>query len=161
MWSSEPFVRPGPTIRFHILLILGLGTLVARDAHATLAGDSTSISANEHALGAVRTALALPVGARHDLALPSGGMIHEYVSPSGVVYAVTWRGPGAPNLRELLGAHFDDLAKRPPQAGHHALRLTLADFEVRSWNHRHMFGGRAWVPSLVPEGVDVESWVAE
>jgi hypothetical protein len=143
----------------HFFLILGLGALAAREARATLGGDATSVSANERALGAVRTTVTLTVGTRHDLALPSGGMVHEYVSPSGVVYAVTWQGPTAPNLRELLGARFEDLARALPQSGHHAVILSLDDFQVRSWSHRRSFGGRAWVPSLVPPGVRVEEWV--
>jgi uncharacterized protein DUF2844 len=146
--------RAGVTL---LALCFGLGA--PSTASATLGGDIGSVGENERALGAVRTMVTLSVGTRHDLALPSGGVVHEYVSPSGVVSAVTWQGPTAPNLRELLGAHFEDLARAPTHGGHHAVNLSLDDFELRSWNHGRSFGGRAWVPSRLPAGVRVEEWV--
>jgi hypothetical protein len=138
-----------------VALSLCLGA--AQDARATLGGDIASVATNEQNLGAVRQVQQLGVAERHDLTLPSGVVVHEYVSAGGVVYAITWRGPRMPNLRELLGPYFAELATRAPQAGHNRLSYTGKDLEIRSAGHRHSFGGRAWIPSLVPPGVSLDT----
>jgi hypothetical protein len=133
---------------------LGLG----RDARATLGGDVASVEANQQRLGASRQIAKLASGERHDLALPSGTRVREYVSPSGFVYAIDWRGPRVPDLRELLGSSFAQLERADTRKeGLHRMTLTGSDLEVRSSGHRGWFAGRAWVPSLVPPGVHPET----
>jgi hypothetical protein len=136
---------------------LGCGLGAIPDARATLGGDRASVAGNEQHLVATRQVLRLAVGERHELTLPSGLVVREYVSPGGAVYAVTWSGPRMPDLRELLGGYFAQLGGRDAAAGHHRMSVTGADFAVRSTGHRHHFAGRAWVPSLVPAGVQLES----
>jgi hypothetical protein len=128
----------------------------AHEARATLGGDEASVATNEHALAAARQVRKLAVGERHDLTLPSGIVVHEYLSPSGAVYAVTWRGPLRPDLRELLGPYFGQLSNRAP-GSHHRLDFTGVDLRVQSMGHRHASSGRAWVPSLVPAGVTIDA----
>ena len=136
---------------------LAAGFGAARDARATLGGDLTSVSTNTQVLGAKRQMQKVAAGERHELTLPSGIVVHEYVSPSGAVYAVTWRGPRKPDLRELLGPYFAQLSSRASKGGHHQMNLEGTDFVVQSMGHRHSFTGRAWVPSLVPAGVKVDA----
>jgi hypothetical protein len=128
-------------------------------AHATLGGDLSSIVDNEQQLGAVRRVRPLAIGERHELSLPSGTVIHEYVSSSGAVYAVTWRGPRMPNLHELLGLYFAELGRRDIRTsfGHHRLNITSPDLIVRSSGHQRWFEGHAWLPSLVPTGVSADA----
>ncbi len=131
--------------------------LGAADARATLGGDAASVAANQQNLGATRQIQPLASGQRHELALPSGIVVREYVSSSGAVYAITWRGPRMPNLRELLGPYFAQLSSGSSQGGHHRMSLTGTDLVVRSSGHGHTFAGRAWVPSLVPPGVALDT----
>jgi hypothetical protein len=125
----------------------------ARDARATLGGDAASIAVNQQRLAATRRMQKIASGERHDLDLASGTVVHEYVSPAGLVYAIAWSGPRMPDLRELLGGYFAQLSSRAPRGGHHRMALVGSDLVVRSSAHRHTFAGRAWVPSLVPPGV--------
>jgi hypothetical protein len=129
----------------------------AHDAQATLGGDVASVVTNTKTLGAQRQVQSVVVGERHVLTLPSGIVVHEYISPSGAVYAVTWRGARKPDLRELLGPYFGQLSSSDSKGGHHRMNLHGADFVVQSTGHRHSFSGRAWVPSLVPAGVKVDA----
>jgi hypothetical protein len=138
-----------------VLVLACLGN--ASDAHATLGGDVASVAANSRGLGAARQVKTLPAGERHELTLPSGIVVHEYVSPGGAVYAITWRGPRMPDLRELLGPYFAQLSGRASSGGHHRMNLTGSDLVVQSVGHRRWFTGRAWVPSLVPPGVKVDA----
>jgi hypothetical protein len=137
------------------LLSFWLGA--AHDASATLGEDVGSVASNVQALSATRKVQKLASGERHELTLASGVVVHEYVSASGVVYAVTWRGPRMPDLRELLGSYFAQLSARAPTGGHHRVTLRGVDVVIRSGGHGHSFAGRAWVPSLVPNGVDVDA----
>jgi hypothetical protein len=143
------------------LLVVGASiacSLGARDARATLGESVPSVSANEQHLGAVHRVVKLATGERHELALPSGFVVHEYVSPAGMVYAVTWHGHQPPNLQELLGSYFGHLATGHDSAqGHNRLNLVDSDFAIQAWGHGRNFSGRAWVPSLVPAGVKVDS----
>jgi hypothetical protein len=125
-------------------------------AEATLGGDGASVIANEQNLAAESRVERAPSGERHDLTLPSGLLIRELVSPSGVVYAIAWRGPRMPNLRELLGLYFAQLSTHTSRGSRNRLILSGDDFEIRAQGHQHSFAGRAWVPSRVPSGVDLD-----
>jgi hypothetical protein len=127
-----------------------------KEVRATLGGDVASVDANLGRLGGERRVQTVASGKRHDLRLPSGIVVHEYVSAAGAVYAIAWEGPRAPDLRELLGPYFDQLSVRDLRqpVGHHRLEVNGTDLVVRSSGHRGSFFGRAWVPSLLPRGVD-------
>ena len=132
--------------------------LAATPAHATLGGDEQSVAADQAHLAAARQVRALESGALHALTLPSGATVHEYVTAGGRVYAVAWRGPRMPDLAQLLGRYFPQLSRRDRRrGGHHAMTLEGDDRVVQSHGHGHSFSGRAWVPSLLPSGVDPAS----
>src|ERR1700722_2514901 len=105
--------------------VLGCGLGAARTGHATLGGDVISVAGNHQHLGGIGGVhvLKLAYGERHELTLPSGLVVHEFVSPTGAVYAVTWRGPRMPDLRELLGPYFTQIESRDafPHNGHHQM----------------------------------------
>lgn len=149
------------TQRFRLGIVLAFcSTLgLAHDARATLGGDADSVATNQQHLGATRQIKAMQRGERHELRLPSGPVVHEYLSPAGAVYAVSWHGHGMPDLHELLGAYFPQLSTRRRRGGHHRMALTGNDLVVESTGHGRLFTGRAWVPSLVPDGVDAAATV--
>jgi hypothetical protein len=123
-------------------------------ASATLGEDVSSVALNRANLGGVLHVTPLGQGERHELTLPSGVVVRQYVV-SGTVYAIAWSGPRPPNLRELLGTYFAKLDGASGSSSHHRMSLKGADFRVETMAHRGSFSGRAWVPSLVPAGVDV------
>jgi hypothetical protein len=114
----------------------------------------SSVAVNHASLGGALHVTALGQGERHELTLPSGVVVRQYVA-GGTVYAIAWSGPRPPNLRELLGAYFSKLDGASGGSSHHRMSLKGADFRVETMAHRGSFTGRAWVPSLVPAGVDV------
>jgi hypothetical protein len=132
--------------------------LGAPSAHATLGGDERSVTIDQRHFAAKREIRALEIGARHALALPSGATVHEYLSDDGRVYGVAWSGPRMPDLEQLLGKYFPQLSQRDRRrGGHHRMRVTGDDLVVQSRGHGNAFSGRAWVPSLLPAGVDPSS----
>jgi hypothetical protein len=68
---------------------------------------------------------------------------------------VTWQGPRAPDLRQLLGAYFERYAAeaRTHRTGHHALSILTPDFVVSAVRFQRGFQGRAILPALTPAGV--------
>ena len=141
--------------------LLTVGVVVAgigyeTNAHATLGGDVASIAANVRHLSGELHVHKLVEGERHELRLPSGIVVSEYRLAGGAVYAIAWSGTRPPDLRELLGPYFGQLSvpehRRP--LGHHRMSVSGTDLEIRSSGRRGSFGGRAWVPSRLPPGVD-------
>ncbi|SPB16556.1 hypothetical protein NOV72_03756 [Caballeronia novacaledonica] len=86
-----------------------------------------------------------------------GIVVREYVDSTGAVYAVSWRGPAMPDVRALLGAHFETFRQganaSPGDAGLHATRVALGDLVVENRVRLREFSGRAWLASSLPPGV--------
>lgn len=95
----------------------------------------------------------------YERATGDGGVIREYVSADGIVFAVSWNTRFKPRLSELLGRYHEGYAaaasealKRPGIQRQSVLRAQ--DLVVNSTSHLNVFSGRAYVPSLVPAGFD-------
>lgn len=88
-----------------------------------------------------------------------GVVIHEFVDASGVVFAVRWSGAFKPDLKELLGRHFETFrdkgaARRGGSRSH--LAVDTGEAVVVSSGHMRAFEGRAWLPSRLPAGFDTQ-----
>ena len=89
-----------------------------------------------------------------------GGMtIREYVSSDGLVFAVAWKGTGAPDLPLLLGDYFEEYRdgltaarNRRPRA-RKPLALKTAHLIVERGGHSRSLWGRAFLPAALPPGV--------
>jgi hypothetical protein len=89
------------------------------------------------------------------MTLPSGTVVREFVSLQGQVFAVSWKGPFKPDLRQLMGDYFDRYVQATPasRGGHGASRVAQADLVVQSMGHMRAFSGHAFVPGMLPAGV--------
>lgn len=140
-----------------MMLSIGYATL----AQATLGGDSASVDADRLHMKVARAARQnIPTNGSytvHETTLPSGTLVREYVSNAGVVFAVTWSGPFIPDLRQLLGLHFDTMVARQSaqsNAGHRFYSQREADLVIESGGHQGNFVGRAYLKSAIPAGVN-------
>jgi hypothetical protein len=139
----------------YLAALASAAALIPAAANATLGLDAASIAADEAQLRASTSVVQSAGCAIHELALPSGTAVREYVSPAGRVFAVAWLGPRLPDLRQILGeAHWQAfLAAAPAGERPQASRtLRLPGLVVESAGHGRFFSGRAYVPDLVPEG---------
>jgi hypothetical protein len=88
--------------------------------------------------------------------LESGTVVHQYSDANGTVFAVSWSGPYLPDLKELLGIHFDTMvehAKKMPRAARRShFMLKQSDLVIVSSGHMGAFEGRAWLPGKLPAG---------
>lgn len=123
-------------------------------SQAALGGLAEQFNAQDTALVAHVTS----AGANYiirDTTLATGTHVSEYVSDGGLVFAVTWKGPILPNLKSLLGKHFDKMvaeSRKAPRAGRSKLDVSLPDVVINSGGHMRAFEGSAWIPSEFPAG---------
>jgi hypothetical protein len=140
------------------LLVMLLGALSPPlAAWGSLGGDTASVKTDQQAMNAVATATSAPAYTAYDIHTPSGIRIREFVSPSGLVFAVAWQGPALPDMRQLLGAYFDRYVNGVNALGPASSSRVVQQpgFVAYAGGHMRAFVGRAYIPEAVPEGVDV------
>jgi Protein of unknown function (DUF2844) len=93
----------------------------------------------------------------HEIQLPGGTLLREFVAPDGNVFAVAWNGPTKPNLRQAFGKYFDAFvsAPRPKFADRRHLQIQQGDLVVQGSGHMRAFSGRAYLASAIPSGVNL------
>jgi hypothetical protein len=133
---------------------------VAGRALATLGEPEASVASDCKALSAVQRASTRQAVFTVEELASSGNVVREYVSNTGIVFAVAWRGLTHPDLGALLGsfaAEYREAAraqKRTP--GRPAREISTAHVVVETWGHMRNLQGRAYLPSLVPAGMSVD-----
>src|SRR5215475_9542856 len=97
---SQRLIRIRPMMKLpRILFCMTAAICVSAPALAALGGDATSVETDRVSMkGALRISPLVAYDI-HEIQTPSGTVIREYVSAQGKVFAVTWRGPGLPDLR--------------------------------------------------------------
>jgi hypothetical protein len=130
-------------------------------ASASLGGNASSVDADRvHAEGALMRIVRSDAYALHEIRSATGTTIREFVNGSGTVFAVAWDGPWMPDLRQVLGDRFDRYqaalkANQHARRGRGAVVIDEPDLVVQISGHQRAFNGRAYVPALVPSGVQL------
>ena len=93
----------------------------------------------------------------HEIQLPSGTVMREFVAPNGNVFAVAWQGPTRPDLRQALGQYFDAFASAPRGkfSDRRHVQIQQGDLVVQSGGHMRALTGRAYLVSAIPSGVNI------
>ena len=144
--------------------LLAAGTLVvtlaAPSAWATLGGDATSVKDDgAHMKAALRVKTNDNLFTVHELTMPTGTVVREYVSSGGKVFGVAWRGPYLPDFRQILGDYFAPVMQTPrnQRQGRGPLEVRQPNVVFQSGGHMRSFFGRAYVPNLLPEGLSADA----
>jgi hypothetical protein len=141
-----------------VLLMLALPI----PALAALGGDVTSVQQDQAQLKTTLKTTETETYTTHELMAPGKTVIKEYVSPEGKVFAITWSGPFIPNMQQLLGTYFDRFAQvakaqREGHPGHRPVSIQQSDFVFQNGGHMRAYVGRAYVPAMVPQGVNIDA----
>jgi hypothetical protein len=128
---------------------------------AALGDNTASVQADQaHMQASLRT---IPAEGHvvQELRSPTGVVVREYVSPDGTVVAVAWEGPWFPDMRQLLGSHFDEYARAlqaqsAAHLGRRPIQIELPGLVVNVSGHPRSFAGRAYVPQMLPPGMKAE-----
>jgi uncharacterized protein DUF2844 len=155
-----------------IVLVIALLTLLQEVAAATLGQSAQSVVADQKVFGGqVQTVAPEQFQAEQQqrpsstdsytverISTPTGAMVNEYVSSSGTVFAVSWRGPRPPDLSQLLGSYFSQFqaAAASPDRPQRHLIIKTRDLVVEFGGHMRDLRGRAYLPPLLPPNVSPE-----
>jgi hypothetical protein len=112
--------------------------------------------------GALRQIVRRDALAFQEMQSATGVVVREYLTSSETVFGITWRGATIPDLKQLLGPYFDRYQQEAARLvrsrrGHGPLTVDLGDVIVQTGGRPRAFFGRAYLPRLVPTGVDVDS----
>jgi hypothetical protein len=138
-----------------VLLALGLPF----QAFAALGDVSNSVQSDQAQMKATLTIITADAYTIHEMKSPTGTIVREYVSRAdGRVFGITWQGPFIPDLKQLLGAYFQQYseaakAQREGHVGRHPLNIQEPGLVVQTSGHMLAFSGRAYDPRLVPAGI--------
>jgi hypothetical protein len=129
-------------------------------ALAVLGEDASSLRDDQVHMNASLRSVQMPAYKVHKLRTPAGMVVREFASSSGRIFAVSWQGPAPPDLRQLLGSHFEDFQQaaeaqkgRGPRG---VLFVQQNGLVVQVGGHMRSYTGRAYLPDEMPSGVRVD-----
>jgi hypothetical protein len=156
---TMPIFRSGEIKIAALLCTVLVTALGPRIAGATLGEPEITVQSDVAQFRASIKSSEVRVGYRiHEIQLPGGTLLREFVAPDGNVFAVAWNGPTPPNLRQALGKYFDAMISAPKSkfADHRHLQIQQGDLVVQgSGRMRAGFSGRAYLASAIPSGVNL------
>ena len=141
-----------------VLLMLAL----ALPALAALGGDVASVHEDQAQMkGTLKTTQAAAYTV-HEIKASADTVVKEYVSPAGKVFAIIWHGQFIPNMQQLLGTYFDQYAQaakaqRESHVGRRPINIQQPELVFQNGGHMRSYFGRAYVPNMVPQGVNVDA----
>jgi hypothetical protein len=128
---------------------------------AALGGATSSIEVDRAHLAARSSTVVNAAYTVHIMTLPNGGTVKEFERSDGVVFAIAWRGPARPDLRQLLGARFETMQSDILVSNRRRLRAPLtderSDFVLHSAGHSGAFVGSALLPQMAPADFSVSA----
>jgi len=112
--------------------------------------DQTHLRASRRTLQAVRHTM-------HELELPTGTKVREYLDQGGKVFAVAWQGSFRPNLRLLLGEHYPRyLVAAGSRPARGPVNLRLPGLIIHMSGHQRAWYGRAYLADQLPQGFSAD-----
>ncbi len=140
--------------------LLATAALLPLPAAAELGGDESSVLRQQARMKATHSAIPAAQFTMHELRRADGSTIREYLGANGTVFAVAWDTRYKPNLQELFGTSYPtydaavrDEMRRPGVRRQFGMKQPQLVVFATS-NQQRVFRGRAWVPTLVPAGLD-------
>ncbi|MGJ7499728.1 DUF2844 domain-containing protein [Variovorax sp. ZT5P49] len=107
------------------------------------------------------TAEAAASWSMREVTLPDGLIQREYLTTDGTVFAVAWRGSHRPELSVLLGTRYATQMSRNARelrqqgrGSHGTTSQADETFAVHASAHQRSSTGVAWLPRMLPPGLD-------
>ena len=146
-------------------LLLGLSIALtvfaaAQHAQAALGESVDSVASDQKTISAVRRAMKISTAYTIHEIRSETITVREYVSPSGVVFGISWNGLTHPDLTPLLGSYSFEyqkaLSHARRQPGRRHVQVKTDGVVVEKRGHMRNLRGRAYAPALIPQGVSVD-----
>lgn len=142
--------------------VLLLGGEALAPAKAGLGSTVASVETDRVSMKGQVRARSEPGFTVQEITAANGTVVREFVSPSGVVFAVSWSGPAMPDLQQALGTYFSQYQtavtaqhSSGARSGHHHLQIRTPSLVVHAGGHMRQYFGLAYVPALLPQNLSV------
>jgi hypothetical protein len=151
------FISPSGLSRLCLPAVAAALLGLPSPAVAALGGNLSTVKQDQAHL---KASLQVSAGDRysvHEMKAATGTTVREYASADGTIFGVAWKGPWRPDIRQLLGEYFGDYqqAAKAKRTGHNGpLSSATSRLVIETSGHPRAFSGRAYVPDLVPTGVE-------
>ena len=150
--------------KFFIMIIgclfSAISLAVVQETPAALGESADSVASDQRALSAGPGVTTVSPDYTVQEVTSDAVTVREYVSPSGIVFALAWNGLVRPDLTVLLGSYADEYetarSKTPRMPGRRNSRIETQRVVVETWGHMRDLHGRAYAPALVPQGVAID-----
>ena len=151
-----------PTL--HWLFITAVVSLLSVPAFAALGDNAASVLNDQARMKGTLRSVDRHAYVMHEITTSTGAKVREFVSPAGAVFAVAWEGQFPPNFRQLLGPYYDQAqqvaAQQKAEADTQQPRIRRGPVVIQSpgivfmqTGHTRSFHGQAYIPQLIPQGV--------
>jgi hypothetical protein len=150
---------PERSPRYLLTRTWALAVLVAPGiAFATLGQDASTVEQDRVQMAAQRAVTQSTPYSVHELTLPGGTQVREYLSSTQQVFAIAWNGPTIPDLQQLLGSYFPRYSAAAKAVGRarRPVALEQSDLVIHTGGHARAFFGVAYLPVQLPSGVTAE-----
>jgi Protein of unknown function (DUF2844) len=143
------------------LTISAFFLLWSLSSFASLGGNVASVQADATGMHARVQSSQHSAYMLHEMQSATGTTVREYVSSSGTVFAVAWKGAYPPNVKQLLGSNYEQYEQAMKKPTGRTVRgpitIRLPNLVVQLSGHMGDYSGRAYIPDQVPAGTSLES----
>jgi hypothetical protein len=149
-------MKPTPRFRTWLGAAAALAVLwvFSPSAHAALGDDVAAVAADQARLHASLRTFRNNGFTVHELAAESGVTIRNFVADAGKIFAVSWSGGWRPNLRDIMGSHYDRFitATRGQRVARGVARIELPGMIVVMGGPQRASFGHVILTDLAPAG---------
>ena len=148
------------------LVVAAFTVLLPLCSWATLGDNSGSVLTDQARMKGTLRSVDNRTYVLHEITMESGAKVREYVSPAGAVFGVAWEGQFPPDFKQLLGPYYEQVQQAlaqqgsAQQSGDQPTRRRRGPVTIETPSivflqsgHMRSFHGQAYIPQLVPQGV--------
>jgi len=142
-------------------ILLSAFLMVPLPLMAVLGDNAASILTDQARMKGTLRSVDAQTYVMHEITASTGAVVREFVSPRGAVFGVAWEGQFPPDLQQLLGPYFQQ-AQQAQQAASSSQQqrqrrapvvIETPGLVMYQTGHMRSFHGQAYIPQLVPQGV--------
>ena len=143
------------------ILLASLLLVLPLPAMAVLGDNAASVLTDQARMKGTLRSVDAHIYVMHEITAQTGTVVREFVSPGGAVFGVAWEGQFPPDLQQLLGPYYQQAqqaqqaASSPQQQRQRRAPIVIETpgLVMYQTGHVRSFHGQAYIPQLVPQGV--------
>ncbi len=149
-----------PAVALRFVLIAIFMMMLPSVTWAALGDNASSVLSDQARMKGTLRSVDNSAYVLHEITMPSGAKVREFASPAGVIFGVAWEGQLPPNLQQLLGPYYAQAQQASAKESAEKRRARGAPVVINTpglvftqSGHLRSFHGQAYIPQLMPEGV--------